>query len=106
MRKSTFRIGMWAGAGLLIAMGWGLYFVTANKATPIGPLVYVMARLTQPVVATVLYFNPDVSLGLHSAVVANAATYALLGNIVETLRKQFTNACGSLGTLVVSVVAL
>src|SRR5215467_6739141 len=89
MRKVTLRVGMWAAAGLLIAMGWGLYFATANKATPIGPLVYVMARLTQPVVATVVYFDPDIPLGLHSAVVANAATYALIGVIVETVRRQF-----------------
>jgi hypothetical protein len=91
MRKVTFHVGVWAAAGLLIAMGWGLYFATANKATPIRPLVYALARLTQPVVATVVYFNPDVPLDLHSAVVANAATYALVGIIVETVRKQFTN---------------
>ena len=91
MRKVTFRVGIWATAGLLIAMGWGIYFATANKATPIGPLVYVMVRLTQPVIATVVYFDPDTPLVLHSAVVANAATYALLGIIVETVRKQFTN---------------
>jgi hypothetical protein len=88
MRTVTFRIGMWAVAGLLIAMGWGFYFATANKATPIGSIVYVMVRLTQPVVATVVYFNPDVPLGLRFALVANAATYALVGIIVETVRKQ------------------
>jgi hypothetical protein len=49
-----------------------------------------MARLTQPVVALIVsYLTPDV--GLHEAVVANAATYALVGIIVETVRKQFTN---------------
>jgi hypothetical protein len=91
MTKVTLRVGVWAATGLLIAMGWGFYFATANKATPIGPLVYVMARLTQPIIATVVYFDPDIPLGLHSAVVANAATYALLGLIVETERTQFTN---------------
>jgi hypothetical protein len=90
MRKVTFRVGMWAAAGLLIAMGWGLYFATANKATPIGPLVFVMARLTQPVVALIVsYLTPDV--GLRAAVIANAATYAMVGLFVETVRKQLTN---------------
>jgi hypothetical protein len=49
-----------------------------------------MARLTQPVVALVVsYLTPDV--GLRVAVVANAVTYAMVGIIVETVKKQFTN---------------
>jgi len=89
MAKLTFRVGVWAAAaGLLITICWGLYFATANKDTPIGPLVYVMARLTQPVVALIVsYLTPDV--GLRMAVVANAVTYAMVGIIVETVRTQF-----------------
>ena len=90
MRNVTFRVGVWSAAGLLIAMGWGLYFATADKATPVEPLIYALARLTQPVVAVVVsYFTPH--LGLRAAVVANAATYAMVGLIVETARTQFTN---------------
>jgi hypothetical protein len=37
MRNVTFRVGMWAAAGLLIAMGWGLYFATAEQDHPHWP---------------------------------------------------------------------
>jgi hypothetical protein len=97
MRNATFRVGVWAAAGLLIAMAWGLYFATANKTIPIGPLVYVMARLTQPVVALIVsYLTPDV--GLREAAAANAATYAIVGIVVETVRKQLIgpNSVGQL----------
>ena len=86
-----YRIARWASAGFLVAAGWGLYFASADKANPIEPIVYILARLTQPVVAvTVSYFN--FPLGLRWALVANAATYALVGLIVETPRKQLNHA--------------
>ena len=84
----TFRIAIWTSVGALVAAGWGLYFANANKANPIEPIVYTLARLTQPVVAvTVSYFN--FPFGLRSALVANAATYALVGLIVETIRRHY-----------------
>ena len=90
MENVTFRVGMWAAAGFAIAEGWGLYFAKANKDIPVEPLVYALAGLTQPVIAVIVsYFTPQV--GLRTAAVANAATYALVGIIIETVRKQFTN---------------
>jgi hypothetical protein len=88
MRNVTFRIGMWAVIGLMIAFGWGLYFTTGNKSVPVEPVVYSLARLTQPVVAMVLYFNPDLPLGLTVAMVGNAAAYALVGLVVEIRRRE------------------
>jgi hypothetical protein len=86
-----YRIAMWATAGFLVAACWGLYFASADKDNPIGPIVYTLARLTQPVAAiTVSYFHSP--LGLTWAVIENAATYALAGLIVETIRKQLTHA--------------
>ena len=82
-----FRVAMWAAGGLLIALGWGLYFATADKATPVEPLVYALAGRTQPFVAVIVsYFTPHV--GVRMAAVANAATYAMVGLIVETVRTQ------------------
>ena len=85
------RIAMWASTGFLIAGCWGIYFASANKADPIKPIVYSFASLTQPVVAVIaLHFNFPV--GLRWCLVANAATYALFGLLVETIRKQLNHA--------------
>ena len=83
------RIAMWASAGLLVSVGWGLYFASTNKALPIEPIVYILASLTQPTAAVALYLRPALQLGLTWVVVVNAATYALLGLIVETIRRHY-----------------
>jgi hypothetical protein len=85
--RMKFRIAIWASAGFLIAATWGIYFANANKADPIEPIVYTLARLTEPVVAVSEYLNLPV--GLRSVVVLNAATYALVGLIVETIRRHY-----------------
>jgi hypothetical protein len=74
---------MWASAGFLVAAGWGVYFAAADKALPIDPNLYTLASVTQPIVW--LFHRP---LGLSAVTVANAATYALAGLIVEAVRKQ------------------
>src|SRR5438132_6671571 len=82
-----YRISIWASAGYLVSGGWGLYFANANKANPIEPIVYALAGLTQPLVAfSVSYFN--FPLGLRWTMVSNAATYALMGSIVEMIRQR------------------
>jgi hypothetical protein len=86
-----YRIATGASAAFLVAGCWGLYFASADKANPIEPIVYTLARLTQPAVAvTVSYSNSPVGLGW--CLVANAATYALVGLIMETVRKQLNHA--------------
>jgi hypothetical protein len=86
-----YRIAMWASVGFLVSGCWGLYFAGANKAKPVEPIVYALARLTQPVIAVIVScFN--FPIGLHWYLVANAATYALVGLIMETIRKQLTQA--------------
>jgi hypothetical protein len=81
------RIAIWAGMGFLVAGWWGLYFAEANKDNPIEPLVYALAGLTTPVAAIVSSLKFPV--GLYWVIVANAATYALVGLIVETLRRHY-----------------
>ena len=85
---SALRLVMWASVGFLVSFGWGLYFASTDKALPIGPLVYNLASMTQPLVAGVLYSGLASHLALAWVAVANAATYALLGLIVETIRKR------------------
>jgi hypothetical protein len=96
MRNSLkFRTAMWASAGFLVAAGWGFYFASTSKAdiadlrpAPIEPIVYTLARLTQPVAAlTVSYFS--FPLGLTGVALENAATYGLIGLIVETLWRHY-----------------
>lgn len=88
MRNASIRVAAWASAGLLISIGWGLYFANANKSIPVEPAVYALARLTQPIAAVLLYLKPSFALGLTQVIVWNAAAYALAGLIVETLRRH------------------
>ena len=84
MRNVLIRIAVWASAGFLISLGWGFYFANTNKDIPIEPTVHTLAGLMQPIV--VVASHRSTALGL--VVVANAATYALVGLIVETVRKH------------------
>jgi hypothetical protein len=81
------RIAIWAGIGFLVAGSWGLYFAAANKDNPIGPLVYALAILSQPVAA--IASSLKFPVGLSWVVVGNAATYALIGLIVESLQRHY-----------------
>ena len=88
--RSGLRIIIWASAGFLISAGWGFYFAATNKSTPIAPIVYALARLTEPAAAVVLYFNPHYLLGLRAVAIANSMTYAFVGLIVEMIRRRGT----------------
>lgn len=83
-----YRIGAWAGAGLVVAGLWAIYAMVSRppaltSADPILPLV----RLTCPI--TLVSFYP---LHLYWVLAANAATYALIGLIVETLKRRLRRA--------------
>ncbi len=80
-----YRIAIWAAAGFLVASGWAVYFFMANKDLPIAPLVSTLVRLTCPIVAIVGSHYP---VSIYSVLAANIATYALVGLVVETLRRQ------------------
>jgi hypothetical protein len=79
-----YRIALWAAAGFLIASGWAVYFFFANKDVAIEPVVSTLIRLSCPI-AIVGWHYP---VSIYSAVAANVATYALVGLVVETLRRQ------------------
>ncbi len=79
-----YRIAGWAILGFLVAGGWALYaFPTMASGEPIMPLIL----LTCPIV--LLRSHP---LSLYFVLAMNAATYALVGLTVETLRRQSKRA--------------
>jgi hypothetical protein len=81
------RIIMWAVAGCLVAGFWVLYFFpTVPISTATRGLGWILARLTCPVAFASFYFHFPVSI--YWAILANAATYALVGLTVETLRRR------------------
>jgi hypothetical protein len=80
-----YRIGAWASAGFLVAAFWALYlFPTAPIQTSSTGPILTLARFTCPVVFAGSYFH--FGLRFYWVLLANAATYALVGLIVETLR--------------------
>jgi hypothetical protein len=86
-----YQIAMWAGAGFLIAGFWALYFFpTAPIPMTSAEPTWTLARLTCPVVFASFYFH--FPLSVYWAILANAATYALVGLTVETLRRQLKHA--------------
>jgi hypothetical protein len=83
-----YRIAMWASAGFLVASYWALYaFATMPTMLFAKPEIMILVRLTCPIALLSQY-----PISLSWVLFANAATYALLGLIVETLRFQLNHA--------------
>jgi hypothetical protein len=89
VRNVLIRIAVWASTGFIVSLGWGLYFAMTRKGIPIEAAVSALAKLTQPAAGVILYIKPSLPLGLTWVAFANAATYALLGLIVETIRQHY-----------------
>ena len=81
------RIAIWAITGFLVVCCWQLY-VVATAPIPINsePILWTLLQLTCPVVFA--GFNFHFGVRLYWVLLANAATYALVGLIVEVLRQQ------------------
>jgi hypothetical protein len=82
-----YRIAIWAAAGFLVASGWAVYFLVASKDHPTEPIVSALLRLTCPIAIVGSHYP----VSLYSTLVANVATYALLGLGVEALRRQLNH---------------
>ena len=79
------RIAMWAAAGFVVAAFWIIYAATiSNAAEPMQGL-RLLAGLTCPITLA-----SHLPIGLSWVLIANTATYALVGLIVETVRKYGT----------------
>jgi hypothetical protein len=83
-----YRVAIWAAAGFLVASGWAIYFLVANKDLPIEPLVSTLVRLTCPIAIVGAHYH----VSIYSALAANVATYALVGLVVEILRRQLNHS--------------
>ncbi len=83
-----YRIAIWAGAGFLVASGWALYFLAASKDRPIEPIVSTLVQLTCPIAIVGSHYP----VSLYWALATNVVTYALVGLLVETLRRQLNHS--------------
>jgi hypothetical protein len=79
-----YRIGAWAIVGFLVASFWAVYGLarTPPAFTTDGPMM-LLVRLTCPI--ALFGFYP---IRLYWVLLANASTYALVGLVVDTLRKR------------------
>ena len=86
------QVALWATLGFLISAGWVLYSFSAFPS-PLGPehsLVWNLAVLTQPIALLSFYFH--FGIRFYWVLLANAATYALFGVLIESLRRQLSHA--------------
>jgi hypothetical protein len=82
------RIAICACTGFMVAGCGALYaLATTPPAMTSADPIMTLVRLTCPIM--LISFYP---LSLYLVLLANAATYALVGLIVETLRQQFHHA--------------
>ena len=83
------RIAMWAGAGFIVAAFWALFAIatfpsTVERMRDVSTLISV----TCPIAIAGRHYP----ISLFEALAANTATYALIGVMVETLRRQLHHA--------------
>jgi len=83
-----YRIAIWAAAGFLVASGWAVYLLVRSKDHLIEPIVSTLIRLTCPVAIVGSHYP----VSLYSTLVANVAIYALIGLVIETLRRQLNHS--------------
>jgi hypothetical protein len=83
-----YRIAMWASAGFLAAGFWALFALATFPSTNERMRdAWTLVCLTCPV-AMVRHYP----ISLYEVLVANAATYGLIGLIGETVRHQLHHA--------------
>jgi len=83
-----YRIAMWAAAGFLVASAWAVYLFLASKDHLTEPIVSTLIRLTCPIAIVGSHY----SVSLYSALLGNVATYALIGLVVEILRRRLNHS--------------
>lgn len=76
------RIAIWAGLGALLVVFWRFY-IQMTFATPHG-IAWALIYLTCPI--TLLRQYP---MSFYVVLLTNAATYALVGIVVESIRRRY-----------------
>jgi len=82
------RIAIWASVGFFVAGCWALYAIASSppaltSADPLMPLV----QITCPIALVRSY-----PMSVYFVLLANAATYGLVGLVVETVRQRLHHA--------------
>jgi hypothetical protein len=75
------RIAIWSGVGALVVVFWTLY-ISVTSSTPLGTM-RTLAYLTCPISLAGRY-----PLSFYFVLFMNAATSALVGIVVETMRRH------------------
>jgi hypothetical protein len=83
-----YRVAMWAVVGLLVAGFWALFARATFPSTERLRDVWTLVCITCPIAIAGMHH----AISLYESLAANAVTYALVGLIVETLRKQLHHA--------------
>jgi hypothetical protein len=84
-----FRIALWSSAGFLVAGGWALYAIATFPSTSERMReLWTLISVTCPIAMAGMHYP----ISLYWTLIANAATYALVGLIVETLRHPLNHA--------------
>ena len=79
------RIAIWSTLGALVVVGWSLYIYAISPIQITAKaLAWTLACLTCPIALAHRY-----PLSFYFVLLANAATYALVGVIVETIRRHY-----------------
>jgi len=79
------RVAIWAGVGALVVVLWNFYIIE-TRPTPLGAM-WTLTYLTCPIALARHY-----ALSFYFVLLMNAATYALVGTIVEVMRQHFKHA--------------
>jgi hypothetical protein len=84
-----YRIAMWASVGFLVAGFWAIFaFATFPSTSGRMRDVWTLISVTCPIAIAGRHYP----ISLYEVLAANAATYLLVGLIVETLRQKLHHA--------------
>lgn len=81
---TKLRIAIWAVAGAISVLAWSLCFM-ATPANHLGKL-WILVYLTCPITFLGRHYPHPISV--YSVLAINIATYALLGTVIEILRRH------------------
>jgi len=84
-----YRIAVWSAAGFLVAGFWALFAIATFPSTNERMRdVWTLVSLTCPVAIAGRHYP----ISLYEVLAANAVTYALVGLMLEILRRQLHHA--------------
>ena len=79
-----FRIAIWAATGALVVVFWSLYLSATHLSRY--ALTWLLVDLTMPIALARHY---RFAMSVNAVLLVNAATYALVGTVVETTWRHY-----------------